>query len=355
MNERLFTYALSVALVHRPDTATIELPAIYEVHPELFYKTEVIEQAQAARRSYKNPMDERRQVTPMDVPIYRQPTTEFVNIRSRRTVFEQPRGLYDDLFSPPWYNLLPESLRMYPQSVLDVMREESMRQDQLAQDQFQPLGPERLQQRTENDQFLPEGLRPEQLGMEQMRPRIDDDLGERQNSMEFHKFEGITINANYSKPISDADLELIMSYFTEDVGLNAFYYYYNIYFPFWLPNKMINFQTDRRGEQFFYLIQQLLARYCLERLSNGLGNTPVLDYSMQIHSGYDPKMSYPNGWKFPMRPNDLWLRLTRAIENTRIDNNYTNSYMFIKDYEGRIKHNIDFGYVTTVSVYAHYN
>jgi hypothetical protein len=39
INEGMFMYSLSVALIHRPDTYYFSLPPIYEIYPHYFYST----------------------------------------------------------------------------------------------------------------------------------------------------------------------------------------------------------------------------------------------------------------------------------------------------------------------------
>lgn len=328
MNEGLFVYSLSVALVQRSDTAMIDLPPIYEIYPEYFYNSDVIRETQKARQLYKD--RPRTPVEPIQDPhsteTYPNPTEYGTTVETpaERSIDEklngqpnQPQPSY-----PPWYAFLPETL--HPMWMNPQYR----------------MGPD----------AMTEQLAQAQIMQEQLRSKLSSKL-EDQDGIDPNTFNGITIDANYSRQGGDVNRELILSYFTEDVGLSAYYYYYNIYYPFWLPNELINFETDRRGEQFYYMIQQLLARYYLERLSNGLGDVAILDYMMPIRTGYYPLMSYPNGRKFPVRPDKLWLRMERAMENTRFDNNYTNSYAFVRDYERRIKDAIDLGYVTTVSIY----
>lgn len=62
-----------------------------------------------------------------------------------------------------------------------------------------------------------------------------------------------------------------MAYFTEDIGLNAYYYYFMLEYPYFLGGNEFGLNKDRRGELFLYMLQQLLARYYLERESNSLG------------------------------------------------------------------------------------
>ncbi|XP_066992409.2 hexamerin [Anabrus simplex] len=53
VNEGMFVYAFSVAVLHRPDTQDIILPPPYEVYPELFVDTTVIQKAYEARMSHQ--------------------------------------------------------------------------------------------------------------------------------------------------------------------------------------------------------------------------------------------------------------------------------------------------------------
>ncbi|RZC34455.1 Hemocyanin N domain containing protein, partial [Asbolus verrucosus] len=52
VNEGVFLYSFSVALIHRPDTYYIVLPPIYEIYPYYFYNTEVIQEAQYYKQLY---------------------------------------------------------------------------------------------------------------------------------------------------------------------------------------------------------------------------------------------------------------------------------------------------------------
>lgn len=162
-------------------------------------------------------------------------------------------------------------------------------------------------------------------------------------------FSGYIINANYSGWYLNLNPEQFLSYYYEDVGINAFYYYYNIYYPFWLDGEEFNLKNDRRGEQFYYINQQLLARLYLERLSNGLGEIPNIDYDSPIPVGYYPSLSYPNGLEFPFRPNDVYMR--RRVDNDQSYSRLWNSsdvYEMVRDYERRIRDAIDSGFVFDV-------
>ena len=59
---------------------------------------------------------------------------------------------------------------------------------------------------------------------------------------------------------------------------------------------------DRQGELFFYMHQQMLARYDHERLAVGLGQVePLADYDQPIPEGYDPTAGLEG------LPPELWL------------------------------------------------
>lgn len=146
VNEGMFIYALTVAVMHRPDTRGIELPAPYEVYPYYFFNVETIQQAQ----NYKM------------------------------------QGFY---------------------------------------------------------------------GMK----KVED-------------VHTIIIPTNYTDyDYYMTNIENKISYFTEDIGLNTYYYYFHADYPFWMTGKNYNMVRERRGEQYLFVHQQLLARYYLERLSNDIG------------------------------------------------------------------------------------
>lgn len=46
VNQGLFVYSLSVAIVHRPDTKDYLLPPIYEIFPQYFFNSHVIQKVQ---------------------------------------------------------------------------------------------------------------------------------------------------------------------------------------------------------------------------------------------------------------------------------------------------------------------
>nr|XP_022916778.1 arylphorin subunit alpha-like [Onthophagus taurus] len=156
--------------------------------------------------------------------------------------------------------------------------------------------------------------------------------------------QGILITANFTNFNAQFNPEYQLSYFTQDIGMNAFYYYYHIYFPFWMKNEEIAFNTQRRGEQFYYIYQQLLARYNLERISNGLGEIPLLQYEQGVPVGFRTPMMYPNGMPFPERPDHSPFEY---YQGPAYYDNDTLSLLNIKLYERRLLDAIDSGFVLT--------
>lgn len=160
-----------------------------------------------------------------------------------------------------------------------------------------------------------------------------------------------TIQANYSGWYLNVNPEQSMSYFTEDVGINAYYYYYNLYRPFWLNAEEFKINSYYRGEEYYFFYQQLIARYYLERLSNGFGDVENYDYQQPIKTGYTPSMRYPNGLEFPSRPSgvSLFKNYYNYGQSYNFNGKYGYSYTYVQDYERRIRDAIDAGYVYTVS------
>lgn len=209
VNEGMFVYALTAAVLHRPDMAGIEMPAIYEVYPYYFFHAEVMQKA----HQYKM------------------------------------QGFY---------------------------------------------------------------------GMK----KVED-------------VYNVVIPANYTGWYMHTSPESKVSYFTEDVGLNAWYYYFQMEFPFWMGGKEFGLYKDRRGELYLFHHQQLLARYYLERLSNDMGVIPEITYWEPVTTGYYPDMYHYNGVPFPARDNHYPVHVEGNFEHIEEADVYFH----------RIREAIDLGYI----------
>lgn len=113
----------------------------------------------------------------------------------------------------------------------------------------------------------------------------------------------VTLDMNYASNEPNND-DQKLAYLTEDPDYNAYYSYFCAAYPHWMEGKRQGLDKDRRGEAFIAVHQQMLARYYLERLSNGLGNIPDMNWREPIASGYNPSLMFFDGKEMPTRPNN---------------------------------------------------
>lgn len=219
INERMWSYSLSVALVHKPETFGIIVPPVYELTPHLFFNSEVMNSAQEA---------------------------------------------------------ILEGCNSDPQTVRGAM--------------------------------------------------INDDRLNRHTNL---------------------DPEQLLTYFTEDIGLNLFYYLYHIFYPWWMDGNEFGLAADHRGELFYYVMAQLVGRYNLERRSLGLDEVPAIDFNSPLDFGYYPSLRYSNGVEFPSRPEGVCLKDVRRNRNS----NLTNAYTRVRDFAFRIQNVVDLGRAYSVSFF----
>lgn len=131
----------------------------------------------------------------------------------------------------------------------------------------------------------------------------------------------------------------IISYYTHDYSLNAVYYNLNLMYPEWLGSNVVpGLQNDRRGETWWFRHRQLVARYYMERLSNGLGEIPEI--SNVVEEGFVPGLLYPNGVPYPTRPNYYSLEQPQLVEEVES----------VLEYERRIWDSIEKGFIINVSL-----
>jgi len=122
--------------------------------------------------------------------------------------------------------------------------------------------------------------------------------------------------------------------------------------PWWLPADVIQgVEETHRGEYFYWFHHNMLARYYLERLSNDFGEIPHYSYDYPIETGYYPSMHYPNGLRFPVRPNhaSLYYHSTHGEQSYPWYGNYSHSYTYVKDYERRLRDALDRGFFWTTA------
>ncbi|XP_075980760.1 larval serum protein 1 gamma [Anticarsia gemmatalis] len=132
--------------------------------------------------------------------------------------------------------------------------------------------------------------------------------------------------ANYSSSLSYPNDEKRLSYFTEDIGFNAFYYYFHTELPFWWSADKFGVLKERRGEIYFDFYQQLLARYYMERLTNGLGEIPEFSWYLPFKTGYYPHL-YIGYLPFAQRSNYYDTHSENNLEAVRFLDSYEKTFL----------------------------
>lgn len=136
-----------------------------------------------------------------------------------------------------------------------------------------------------------------------------------------------------------------MEYFRHDLGLNVCYYFWLVTHQFEaVRNEIVD--SDRCGELWCYLHQQINARYNAERTCNGLPHVlPLMNLDEPISEGIFPKVTLQNSSQ----------QLAPRFDNTRIDDLYRpyEGLIITKDqfqrWIDRICNAIELGFVIDVS------
>lgn len=119
---------------------------------------------------------------------------------------------------------------------------------------------------------------------------------------------------------SNLELEHRIAYFREDLGVNLHHWHYHLVYPFEAPLSVVN--KNRRGELFYYMHQQIVARYNFERLCNKMERvTRFIDWRKPIKEGYFPKMNSlvaSRAWP-PRVSNQTLSDINRPVDQISID------------------------------------
>ncbi|KAJ8969865.1 hypothetical protein NQ314_001549, partial [Rhamnusium bicolor] len=88
---------------------------------------------------------------------------------------------------------------------------------------------------------------------------------------------------------SDLEDEHRLHYFREDIGVNLHHWHWHQVYPNQGPKEVVN--KNRRGELFYYMHQQIIARYNFDRLANNLKRVERLqEWNAPIKEAYFPKL-----------------------------------------------------------------
>ncbi|PZC83581.1 hypothetical protein B5X24_HaOG207564 [Helicoverpa armigera] len=119
---------------------------------------------------------------------------------------------------------------------------------------------------------------------------------------------------------TDLEEEHRLAYFREDIGVNLHHWHWHLVYPFTASQRAI-VAKDRRGELFFYMHQQLIARYNGERLNNSLKRVKKFsNWREPIPEAYFPKLdslTSSRGWP-PRQANMQWQDLNRPVDGLNV-------------------------------------
>lgn len=114
------------------------------------------------------------------------------------------------------------------------------------------------------------------------------------NYVRSHDRKSIVIPWDYSA--TDKEPEHRLAYFREDIGVNSHHWHWHLVYPYHGPFS----NKDRRGELFYYMHRQMVARYNVERFCNKLPRVErLMDFRGRMREAYYPKI---NAAKYPGRP-----------------------------------------------------
>jgi len=160
-------------------------------------------------------------------------------------------------------------------------------------------------------------------------------------------------NRKWPKTMPDDEPESRLRYFYEDPMANAAHYYWHqvLSSESEVESHLHSSHLDRRGEMFFFVHRQMLARLNNERISVGL---PLVEsfgpvrWSKRVYPGYDPKLGRASVEKFmgrksgatmyPHWQNSLWnvtSLIRMAIERGEVilgENRFSLQYIDGVDY-----------------------
>lgn len=124
------------------------------------------------------------------------------------------------------------------------------------------------------------------------------------------------LDVNYTTNIYDEGDDKL-AYFHEDIGLNSFYFLKKMRAIDWISNSRY---SNSNGESLYHVIKQMMARYNLERYSNGLPELEGLDWdNLNDLYSYDPMLIYSNGKDFSRSSTNSDIETIRLLKN--IENN----------------------------------
>ena len=250
-NEGMFVYALTLAVIHRDDFHGLMLPSIYEIFPQYFFNSKFVYEA------------EKFDYDVWSKYIMYEKEYKDILYKDYTPMYKNKDSLYND-----YYYFYTQDFKMWQWWKMMGLGEHWYSED-------------RFMLRENMDKY-------------------------NKDSKYLEIFQGTKMffmPVDYTRDIEFYNKESALSYFTEDVGLNAYWYYLNMDYAFFLDGKTFGLNKDRRGEYWLYTVRQLLSRYYMERLSFGYGEIPEFSFFDKVEYGYDPQLINYNGVGFSYRKN----------------------------------------------------
>lgn len=111
------------------------------------------------------------------------------------------------------------------------------------------------------------------------------------------------------------DPEYKLAYYREDIGVNAHHWHWHVVYPSVYDSKFFGKPKDRKGELFYYMHQQMCARYDCERLSNGLNRMIPFHNFEEPLEGYAAHLTHiASGRHYAPRPSGLAMHDLRSVD-----------------------------------------
>nr|QBB67477.1 prophenoloxidase [Penaeus merguiensis] len=128
-----------------------------------------------------------------------------------------------------------------------------------------------------------------------------------------------------------------VAYWREDMHLNNMHWHWHLSNPYNIePGK-----RDRRGELFYYMHHNLVARYNMERLSVNLRPVvPFEDWHLSLLDGYFPHITTGNGYDWADRQDNTFFKDVREIPL-----NQSSHVSQLEMWRTHLYHAIDVGYM----------
>ncbi|XP_044743292.1 phenoloxidase 1-like [Chrysoperla carnea] len=130
--------------------------------------------------------------------------------------------------------------------------------------------------------------------------------------------EPIVLPRDYTA--SNLEPENRIAYFREDLGIYLHHWHWHLVYPFEGPRDIV--AKDRRGELFYYMHQQIIARYNFERFCNKLPRVKrLVDYKQPMKEAYYSKLdSLVSSRAWPSRSANMVCKdLNRPVNRLKQD------------------------------------